>query len=1264
MKKIHAKMKKHLSIVLTVCMILTLSSSAVLADQDTDTAAASSVQEEYTPETDAQETVPDDAAETADPDSVSSSEDEVAENPSEENSGEDSLSEEETSHEAASDEELVEAQSEEDEEETEESEFEETGIFSITVTDSNGAAMNTWYDSTSNVYYLFLTNAVTISELELKVEGVKIKKASKGTLDEKTNTVTGAFAASGEGITLTAGDGSKYNVMVKQSGIPSLSITLNGTTLNTINSGSKDTKYSGQSVILTDASGALNLSQTGVEIKGRGNTSWDYSDKKPYQLKFSKKQSVLGMAKAKKWVLLANSFDDSMLRNSAAYYLGDALEMTYSPDVQFVELWVDGEYRGLYTIGEKCEIDSNRLNLTDSKGALMEYDNFFYKQEDYWYYDSVLLNTFALKEAVDEDNPQAALSNFESKAAAFGNYLFNTDSSRITLAKLKQYIDVESFAKWYLVNEYLSNVESYSTSWYWYCDGASDVLHLGPLWDFDTSQGINTTWNSSTVLFGKTYNRIFRKLMSSPAFAGYVKQVYNQYRSAFSSLPSVISGLGSEISGAAENNYTKWQWLGGENVKGKSFASTYAGAVSELTSWLSARDAGFTVPVSNAVSADTSVSVSSSGRYMTVKASNVSGTTSVSAAVWSASNGQDDLKWYTLTKGSDGIYSVKVDLKKHGSSDTYYAHVYSGSTLLGAHSEKVTMSTAKPSVTASYTVKTDKIKITVSNVSDYDSLQTAIWTKTGGQDDIRWVNKTVSGADTVSFNINASTLKHSGSVFVHVYGTVSSKQSFLTSTTAEMGTAGDPSVSAVQTEGGSILKITVDNAPGWTNLKAAVWGAKNGQNDIKWYTLTRNDDGTWTCYADLTKHNETGLYHVHVYGTRNSRQTFAGSTTVTVDLSLSPEVTVSETKAGVTLKAVLKNASSLDSAKFAVWGKTDGQNDLVWYTAKKNEDGTWYANIPLSRHLETGLYYIHAYGTGSGKQTFQAAETYTVEELNVTRLTTELSSSEKTVNVTLENPDSYSSVSVAVWGAKDGQNDIKWVSLSKNLDGTWSASVNLSSHKETGLYYIHAYGVKNGAQTFAASTAVTVDAFAAAEVTAAAKGSSFLAKVSNSDECSSVRFAVWTQKNGQDDLKWYTGIKYTDGSWRCTPIPAAHGGNGTYIIHAYGTVSSRESLIGTAQFVLSDLESPEVSVSLNSDGTKLTVTVTDPIGYYSVKAAVWGSKNGQDDIKWYTMQKNDSGVYEYTVDLSRHDSGLIYIHVYGTYGSNQFFMGSASETAA
>ncbi len=1187
MKNSNSFMKKTLSVLLSFCMTLTLCTTAIHAEEEMPGSASaileeSAVQEGLTEELDEaagkesedqlnQAETYDSAESGEDGNSKSSSDADIISGSNTDSSdaeGANAADKAEVSITSEYEENLETKEvSDEEDDAEEEEEFEETGILDLTITDRNGSVIKPWYDSSSNTYYLFLTNAITISEVELPVKGIKIKKTSRGELDSKTNVVEGGFTQNGDSLTLTAVDETKYNFVVKQSGLPSVSITLNGTTLKELQANGKDQKYKNQTVLITDASGNVDITQSDAEFKGRGNSTWNASRKKPYQIKFSKKQSVLGMSKAKKWVLLANAFDDTMLRNKAAYSLGDSLGMNYTPDMEFADLWIDGEYLGTYTIGEKVEVDSNRLNLSDSLGALVEVDNAYYAENDYYYYDSNISSWFCLSEEVDESNSQETMDSFQEKTSAFTSYLRNTKPEKYTFEKLSQYIDVESFAKWYLIEEYLTNYDSYFSSFYWYTDGPSDVLHVGPIWDFDTSSGSPGDLSTTSTMFTKTNAPLFNKLMQSSVFAAYVKQVYTQYRAEFSTLPAKVDNWANTISASADMNYIRWPWLGTKQVKGKAFESTYAGAVSYMKTWLTARDSDFGIEVPSAVTAQTSVSVSANGKTLTAKASDVTGTSTVKAAVWSSTGGQDDLKWYSLTKASDGTFSKKIDLTAHGSSDTYYIHFYSGTTLLGTHTEKVTMTENKPEISATYAEGTGLITVTVKNISSYKSLNTAIWSAAGGQDDLKWISTSVKSKNQVKISYDASSLKHRGPVHIHVYGTIS-KQTYLGSTTVTVTEAGAPVISAVQTEGGSVLDITAENLAGWTDVKAAVWGAENAQNDIVWYSMTKNTDGSWSQSVNLGNHNETGLYYIHVYGKKSGKQTFIGDVKVTVTEYAAPVVTVKTVKEGETLQAELKNVPNLDSVSIAVWGNVGGQNDIKWYSAKKQSNGNWRITVKLENHRETGAYYFHAYGKKSGKQTFQVAAVYNVASLNFPYLEKWISSSGRTLNVSLENGSDYSKVRFAVWGNNDGQNDLKWYSASQNLDGSWSASIGLASHKETGVYNIHTYGTKDGKNSMVAASTVTVSSFGTVAISAEERGTlAFQAKAENTDDYSSVRFAVWTEEDGQDDLQWYKGLRYSDSSARATVLFSAHDGNGTYNIHAYGTKDGKEILLGICTYV-------------------------------------------------------------------------------------------------
>ena len=331
----------------------------------------------------------------------------------------------------------------------------------------------------------FLQNNVSIPDLDVELRG-EVSSTDKGTVDQQTNTLRNAFAESGDSVTLQLAGGETEKITVMQSMLPSMQIELNGVTLDEVHQ-DKDVKYDGTRVTVTDiANSKNNLYVEDATFKGRGNSSWACYEKKGYQLKFDKKTSVLGMAKAKKWVLLANASDDSMMRNQLAFHLADQLGMPYVPDSAYVDLWINGDYRGTYLVCEKVEIGSSRVDLKDPKGVLMEQDEAFYADEDIWIQNDGTGRHFVLKESVTEDDQsviQEAVQEFDDALNEFMNYLSVTPDGDITLDALSQYINVDSFLQYYLVNEYILNRESVATSFYWYKDGDSDVLHLGPVWD-------------------------------------------------------------------------------------------------------------------------------------------------------------------------------------------------------------------------------------------------------------------------------------------------------------------------------------------------------------------------------------------------------------------------------------------------------------------------------------------------------------------------------------------------------------------------------------------------------------------------------------------------------------------------------------------------------------------------------------------------------------------------------------------------------------
>ena len=169
--------------------------------------------------------------------------------------------------------------------------------------------------------------------------------------------------------------------------MPSLFISLNGTSLAEIQK-DKEIRYKDNAITLTSVDGSV-LSESGVEVKGRGNTSWTNWSKKGYQIKLQKKKSVLGMKDSKTWLLIPASADASLMKNKVAEELSEAIGHATVQNCEYSDVWFDGEYVGLYLIFEKVQFGKDRIEVSDDNAVLVERDNAYYRSEDYYFQDSV-----------------------------------------------------------------------------------------------------------------------------------------------------------------------------------------------------------------------------------------------------------------------------------------------------------------------------------------------------------------------------------------------------------------------------------------------------------------------------------------------------------------------------------------------------------------------------------------------------------------------------------------------------------------------------------------------------------------------------------------------------------------------------------------------------------------------------------------------------------------------------------------------------------
>ena len=233
-----------------------------------------------------------------------------------------------------------------------------------------------------------------------------------------------------------------------------------------------------QLTIISD-NGTKLLSESGT-TRERGNYSRS-TPKKPYRIKFDKKQRVLDApAKAKKWTLINNYGDKTLMRNLLAFELSRQLGMTYTPFGTAVDVLLNGEYKGCYQLCDQVNINKHRVNITemtpqDNEGSALTGGYFveidaYADQEKSWFYSNKG-NPVTIK-SPDEDS-------ITSKQKTYIRNYFNKMENQ-----WKTYLDLNSFLRHFLVGELSGNTDTY-WSVFMYKERDNDTMYTGPVWDFD-----------------------------------------------------------------------------------------------------------------------------------------------------------------------------------------------------------------------------------------------------------------------------------------------------------------------------------------------------------------------------------------------------------------------------------------------------------------------------------------------------------------------------------------------------------------------------------------------------------------------------------------------------------------------------------------------------------------------------------------------------------------------------------------------------------
>ena len=373
----------------------------------------------------------------------------------------------------------------------------------------------------------------------------------------------------------------------------------------------------------------------------------------------------------------------------------------------------------------------------------------------------------------------------------------------------------------------------------------------------------------------------------------------------------------------------------------------------------------------------------------------------------------------------------------------------------------------------------------------------------------------------------------------------------------------------------------------------------------------------------------------------------------------------------VVVTNVSGGGKTVQEVRVPIWSNKDGQDDLTWYHADKQSDGSYKVHVDKASHKgDAGTYSVHLYYMLDGKRTYITETTATVPESQVTGKLTITNQTSNGFDVVVTNVSGggkeVKEVRVPIWSDKNGQDDLTWYHADKQSDGSYKVHVDTASHKgDAGTYSVHLYYMLNGKRTYITETKATVPQSVESQVTGKLTinnqtSNGFDVVVTNvsggGKEVKEVRVPIWSDKNGQDDLTWYHADKQSDGSYKVHVDTASHKGDaGTYSVHLYYMLNGKRTYITETKATVPQATESHVTGKLtisNQTSNGFDVVVTNVSGggkeVKEVRVPIWSDKNGQDDLTWYHADKQSDGSYKVHVDTASHkgDAGTYSVHLY------------------
>ena len=502
--------------------------------------------------------------------------------------------------------------------------------------------------------------------------------------------------------------------------------------------------------------------------------------------------------------------------------------------------------------------------------------------------------------------------------------------------------------------------------------------------------------------------------------------------------------------------------------------------------------------------------------------------------------------------------------------------------------------------------RTASISYTRSQAQEPYLIAHAVWSEENGQDDLKWYDT----PQTPITDIDLSNHPGYGTFHVHTYIRIGERLVALNATTFHVDKPASKTNASVSGDTGRI-SFSRNKDQTHSKIVHAVWSDEKGSDDLQWY-----DAGEESTEFNLSKHRGYGRYFVDTYENVNGKMIFLSGTTFHLE-NPKPIIETSFPQTGIMEINVKNVPDTMHRIVLPTWSDKKGQDDLQWYEASKNPDGSYSARVELRKHnYDTGTYNIHLYGqsyvqpesTGITGTTVQVDSgklpsdeeqkpLFTVENINPKQGTYTV----KTTETSLSKP--IQSVRVPIWSTSN-QSNLKWYAATPNGDGSFSATFDIRNHQAlSGTYNNHVYVTyKDGSERSYAADAVSMstDQIQAKVAVRKTEANRYEVTVTDAYGDGDIILPTWSEANGQDDLQWYTANKVGNGTYKFTVDTQKHKGNGLFHTHVYRRKAGQlTGLTGTSyQVEKSSVQSANIQPNYAAANA-----TTYPVGQ-----CTWGAK--------------------------------------------------------